>query len=107
MSIRPIDFNGMIQNTHEVASTKANEDNKANLQQQNVQVNVMHEEQTASSTVQQMEETQQHEYNYKDGDGDGRGYDAKGRKKSKKKKQLDNDGVVRIKTGQPSFDIKI
>ena len=88
MSIRPVDFNGMIQNTHEVASTKANEDNKANLQQQNVQVNVMHEEQ-------------------KDGDGDGRGYDAKGRKKTKKKKQLDNDGVVRIKTGQPSFDIKI
>lgn len=37
MSIRPVDFNGMIQNTHEVSQAKANEDNKANLQQQNVQ----------------------------------------------------------------------
>ena len=41
MSIRPVDFNGMIQNTHEVSQAKANEDNKANLQQQNVQVAVM------------------------------------------------------------------
>lgn len=105
MSIRPVDFNGMIQNTHEVSQAKANEDNKANLQQQNVQVAVMHEEQNASSMVQQMEESQQHEYNYEDGDG--RGYDAKGRKKARKKKSLDGDGVVRIKTGQPSFDIKI
>ena len=67
MSIRPVDFNGMIQNTHEVSQAKANEDNKANLQQQNVQVAVMHEEQNASSMVQQMEKSQQHEYNYEDG----------------------------------------
>ena len=86
MSIRPVDFNGMIQN---------------------VQVAVMHEEQNASSMVQQMEKSQQHEYNYEDGEGNGRGYDAKGRKRARKKKHMDSDGVVRIKTGQPSFDIKI
>ena len=42
-----------------------------------------------------------------DWEGNGRGYDAKGRKRARKKKHMDSDGVVRIKTGQPSFDIKI
>ena len=76
MTIRPVDFNGMIQNTHEAATAKTNEDHKAVLQQQNVQAAVVREEQSASSTVRQMEESQQHEYNYEDGDGDGTGYDG-------------------------------
>lgn len=106
MAIRPVEFNGMIQNTHEVSASKTHEDNKANLQQQNAQVLVQKEEQNARSTVQQMEESRQHEYDYKDGKGGGGGYDSRGRKK-KKKQQHKSDGCVRIKSEQPSFDIKI
>ena len=34
MSISPINFNGMIQNTNEISNTKANEDQKPMLQQE-------------------------------------------------------------------------
>ena len=36
MSISPINFNGMIQNTNEVSHAKANEDQKPMLQQDNL-----------------------------------------------------------------------
>ena len=69
MSIRPVDFNGMIQNTSEVSHAKANEDNKGLIQQQNIQSTVVKEEQQQSSTVRNLEESRQQEYNYKEGGG--------------------------------------
>ena len=36
MSISPINFNGMIQNTNELSHTKAQEDQKPMLEQQNL-----------------------------------------------------------------------
>ena len=109
MTIRPVDFNGMIQNTHEVSHAKVNEDNKAALQQHNVQTAVVKEERQASSTVQDMEESQQHEYNYGEGGGNG---EASGGKKRQKKSSKDNkeklgDGSVFLKNSHPSFDMKI
>lgn len=109
MSIRPVDFNGMIQNTHEVAHTKVNEDNKAALQQHNVQTAVVKEERQASSTVQDMEESRQHEYNYGEGGGNGAFSGGKKRKKKSWKDDKDkkSDGTVVLKNSHPSFDMKI
>lgn len=107
MSIRPVEFNGMIQNTHEVSHTKVNEDNKANLQQQNIQMTVMKEEEKTATQVRDMEEAQQHEYNYGEG-GKGDGYSGtKKRKKSNDKKQNKPDGAVLLKNARKSFDMKI
>lgn len=108
MSIRPVEFSGMIQNTNEISHTKANEDNKANLQQQNIQATVVREEREASSTVQDMEEAQQHEYNYgQGGGGAGYGDSRKKKKKEKETKQQMGDGSVTVKNARPSFDMKI
>lgn len=109
MSIRPVDFNGMIQNTHEVSHAKANEDNKGILQQHNVQTAVVKEERQASSTVRDMEESQQHEYNYGEGGGHGAASGGKKRKKksSKDDKGKNSDGNVFVKNSHPSFDMKI
>lgn len=108
MTIRPIEFNGMIQNSNDVTHAKVNEDNKAALQQQNIQSAVVKEEQVASSTVLEMEEAQQHEYNYGEGGGNGSYAGNRGRKKkSKDKKQENKDGAVLVKNARPSFDMKI
>lgn len=108
MTIRPVEFNGMIQNTQEASNLKANEDNKATLQQQNVQVAVTQQEQASQSTVRQMENADHHEYNYEEG-ADGTGYDASGRRKKRKpqQKKMTEDGRVIQRGEQPSFDIKI
>ena len=37
MSIRPVEFNGMIQRTQDVSTLKQNEDNKPFMEQQNIQ----------------------------------------------------------------------
>lgn len=107
MTIRPVDFNGMIQNSHDVTHAKQSEDNKAALQQQNIQAAVVKEEQVASTRVGDMEEAQQHEYNYGEGGGNGSYAGNKRKKKSKDKKKESEDGAVFIKKTQPSFDMKI
>ncbi len=37
MSIRPVEFSGVVQRSQDVSALKQNEDNKSMLQQQNVQ----------------------------------------------------------------------
>lgn len=108
MSIRPVDFRGMIQNTQEISNVKANEDNKPLVQQQSIQVTVTKEAQQQSSTVRDMDETRQNEYDYEEGDGGGQsGYGRDSQKKRKKKQDKKiEDGTV-IKKERPSFDMKI
>lgn len=105
MTIRPVDFNGMIQNTHEVSNAKANENNKPLVQQQNIQAAVVRQEEAAMSTVQTMEETSQ-EYGLGEREGNGSGYQGKGGK-GKHKKEKQEDGKVILKGSRPSFDMKI
>ena len=108
MSISPINFNGMIQNTNEISHTKANEDSKPLLQQA-----------ALTDTVEKQKEQQAHQvndtYNAKrtddtyDREGNGRGYqENKKRKppKDKKGQDLEGDGSV-IEKPKPSFDMRI
>ena len=109
MTIRPVEMGGMIQSTQEVSNAKAQEDNRPLVHQQNIQATVVKEEQQMSSTVQDMEQAQHHEYDYAEGEGDGRGYQGnRGRKKRTRDKKADGkDGSVIVKNSRPSFDIKI
>lgn len=109
MSISPINFNGMIQNTNEISHTKANEDQKPILQQE-----------VLTDTVEKQQEQQAHQvndtYNAKraeesyEREGNGKGY--KGNKKhkqppkDKKEQQLESDGTITEKPA-PSFDMRI
>ena len=108
MSISPINFNGMIQNTNEISHTKANEDQKPMLQQE-----------LLTDTVEKMQEQQARQVNNPnnakrtedkyDREGNGKGY--KGNKKQKppkikKGQKLEGDGSVSEKPS-PSFDMRI
>ncbi len=105
--IRPVEFNGMIQNTHAVADLKANEESKPALQQQNALNVVQEQERAATRTVQDMEDAQQHEYDYSRGGGGQQGGQQKRKKKSSSEEEENPDGIVRVKGRHASFDIKI
>ena len=53
MSIRPVEFSGVVQRSQDISSLKQNEDNKPMLQQQNVQT------QFAKDTAQHMHQVNQ------------------------------------------------
>ena len=111
MSISPLNFNGMIQNTNELSHTKANEDQKPLLQQS-----------VLTDTVEKQQERLQHQvndtYNAKkaenknDREGSGKGYEGNKNRKppkdTKESKDQNNlgDGTVSEKP-TPSFDMRI
>lgn len=103
MSIRPVDFNGMIQRTQDVSTLKQNEDNKPFLEQQNIQT------QFSKETVHHMKQVTHAD----DAGNQQKRYDAKEKGSNeyvgqqKKKKEKKKDGKVIEKSASSGFDIKI
>ncbi len=107
MSIRPIDLNGMIQNTQEVSKDRSAEQNRPMVQQDFVAIETQNEVELAAEQVHEFENATDGEMDASNGNGQGyeRRNGAKGNKNKKKKKV--SDGVVRLKNGVKSFDMKI
>lgn len=108
MSIRPIDFNGMVQNTTEVSVTKTQEDQRPMTEQQNVAVTIQQEVEASTHQVQSRDQAADQAFDFS-GEGDGTGYEGNRGKKRRKKdeKAPQGDGSVHIKSEHPSFDLKI
>lgn len=110
MSISPINFNGMIQNTNELSSSKVHEDQKSVLQQANISEGVQKKQEQTTHQVTQSSESDKSKL-ANDREGDGTGY-----QKQKKNKQnnsnsndannMKSDGKV-TKKSSSSFDIRI
>ncbi len=104
MSIRPVEFSGMVQRSQDISALKQNEDNKAMLQQQNVQT------QFAKDTVHHMKQVN----HANDSDNPEKKFDARekgsneyeDRRNKKKKAGEKNSGKVSVKTSG-GFDMKI
>lgn len=104
MSIRPIDFNGMIQRTQDVSTLKQNEDNKPVMEQQNIQ------SQFSKETIRHMQKVNHAD----DAENQQKRYDAKEKgsneyvnHQKEKKKEKKKDGKVIEKSMSGGFDIKI
>lgn len=107
MSINPITFNGMIQNTGEVSNTRAAEETRPNINQDNASMVV---QQHAEQTTHQVSETYaSDEEGALDADGSGQGFAGNGRRKRKKKEEdkFASDGKVILKGSGSSFNITI
>jgi hypothetical protein len=112
MSISPINFNGMIQNTNELGHSKATEDQKPMLEQQNLTHTVDKRQEQQSKQVNDLYKADRQEARY-DREGSGKGYEGnKQRKPTEKKKDehhLDNslpDGSISEKPAT-SFDMRV
>ena len=105
MSIRPVEFHGIVQRSQDVSTLKQNEDNKPMLQQQNVQT------QFAKETAQHMHQVNQ----ANDSDNPEQKFDAREKgsnkyennRKQKKKKKEENSGKANAKTNTGGFDMKV
>ena len=108
MSISPINFNGMIQNTNEISHTKANEDQKPLLPLSVLTDTVEKQQEQKAHQVNDTYNAKRTEDNY-DREGNGKGYEGNKKRKPPKEKKgqnLEGDGTV-IEKPKPSFDMRV
>lgn len=107
MSIRPMDFNGMIQNTHELSQSKIHENDRPVMQQAQLTVEVDKREELRRHQVNEKDNADGTQYRY-DREGNGKGYGGnQGQRSSdRNNKEKKNEGVF-IKGSTSTFDIKI
>lgn len=110
MSISPLNFNGMIQNTNEVSHTHSAEDQKPLLQQENLTHEVDKQQEQQAKQVNNLYKSEKKENQY-DREGSGKGYQGnKNRKpakpKDKKEEQQMVDGKV-FQKPSTSFDMRV
>ncbi len=107
MSIRPIDFNGMIQRTEDVGNMKHQEDAKPLVDQQNIQTQVEQKESAAMHQVKAKEDSAGTE-NHADAREEGHGlYQMESKRKKTKQEEKQQPGRVIRKNTIGNFDIKI
>lgn len=107
MTIRPVDFNGMIQNTQEVGNVRNQEEHRPLVQQEVTAMNSQQEAEVSVSQVHEQGDSAAESALDAEG-GNGSGYNAsRTKKRPKKKKEKVSDGLVKVKTGHMSFDTKI
>ncbi len=104
MSVRPVDFNGMIQRIQDVSTLKQNEDNKPVMQQQNIQTQFSKETIHHMQQVNHADDAEEHEKRY---DAKEKGSNEYVKQQQKKKKEKKKEGKVVLKSVSSGFDIKI
>lgn len=105
MSIRPVDFNGMIQRTQDVSTLKQNEDNRPVVEQQTIFSQEMKKVEQNLHQVVHAREKENAGYRY-DAKEKGNGHYEKEERKKKDKKQQKADNVY-LKGQTFGFDIKV
>ena len=109
MSIRPIDFNGMIQNSQEVGSLRQHEEARPMAEQQTIAVQTEHTVEEQLNSVNEFANAESGEDKMDAKDSSGNEYQNQNRGKGKRKKRPGEKPQDRvIMKGQPErFDITI
>lgn len=111
MSISPLNFNGMIQNTNEVSHTHSAEDQKPLLQQENLTHEVDKQQEQQAKQVNNLYKSEQSESKY-DREGSGKGYQRNKNRKptnpkdKKEETEMTADGKIFQKPSS-SFDMRV
>lgn len=107
MSVRPVDFNGMMQNQQNVSNVKQHEDQRPLLHQQQAFTSVTKHEEAAARQVTNKDDLNGEEYRFDARDGSKNEYYNQRDKKKNKQKEKMEDGHVRIKGMSGGFDISV
>lgn len=109
MAVRPVEFQGMVQNTQELSQNQATNQHRPMAQQQHINTLNQQAVELSHSQVSETEQGAQGNYDASKG-GDGTGYTGnENRKKEeeKEKKQKVSDGTVKKKNIPASFEISV
>ena len=108
MSIRPVDFNGMIQRTQDVSTLKQNEDNRPVVEQQTIFSQEMKKVEQNLHQVVHAREKENAGYRYDAKEKGNNEYEGEsGRHKKRREEEPENEGKVILKGQGSHFDIKI
>ena len=107
MSIRPIDFNGMVQNTSELSTTKSQEEQKPLVQQDFATTVTKQEAEQSTTTVQEYDNVAENESDAEGGDGTGYQGNQNRKHNPPKKSQKMGDGSVKVKPKHPTFNMTV
>ncbi len=105
MSIRPIDLNGMIQNTQEVAQNRATQEGRPMVQQEFTAIETENEVRLSAEQVNEYDNAAESDMDASHGNGTG--YQRQKGSGKKKKKKVVSDGAVRLKNQREAFDVKV
>ena len=103
MAVGPVTLNGMIPRTQDVSALKQNEDNKPLVEQQNIQVQLKHQEDRQLKQVNHADDANQQKKKY---DAKEKGSNEYHGQQKKKKKQDETNKVI-YKQESGRFDMKI
>lgn len=107
MSVRPVDFNGMMQNQQGVSNVKQHEDQRPILQQQQAFQTVSKQEEAAARQVVNKDDLDREEYKFDARDGSKNSYRGNQKKRKAQQKEKMEDGHVRVKGMAGGFDMTI
>ena len=107
MSIRPVEFIGMLQNQRGVSHHNEHEEPKPVMQQQQALESVKHQEQQRASQVKRKPDTDPQEYKFDARDEGKNKYQNDGQGKKKKSAKHMEDGQVKVKGASSGFDILV
>lgn len=107
MSIRPVDFNGMIQRTQDVGTLKQQEDNKPAVQQYSIEVKQEKQEDSLAHKVQDTEGKENFEFRYDAKEKGNNSYDGDGKKRKRQKTGSEKEGKIFPRERKSNFDVKI
>ena len=105
MSIRPIEFNGMVQRTQDVSTLKQNEDNKPIFEQQVLSGKLQKDTKRSLQQVKHGEDAENYQKKYDAREKGSNEYE--GNQSRKKKKEEKKEGQVLKKSIYNGFDMKI
>lgn len=108
MSVRPVDFNGMMQNQQNVSNIKHSEDQRPMLQQHQALQTVTKQQEASAKQVIHKDNLEREEYKF-DAREEGKNKYQKDRKERKEKREKEKvtDGQVRVKGEARGFDISV
>ena len=107
MSIRPIDFNGMVQNSSELSTTKAQEDHKPLIQQEFATTEMKQEAEVSTTTIREQDNVAENDTDADGGDGTGYKGNQNRKNQPKKKTEKMGDGSVKVKSKHPHFNMSV
>ncbi len=104
MSIRPVEFSGVVQRSQDISAVKQQEDNKAALQQQNMQTHFSKETSQHMQQVNHADDSKNPEQKF---DAREKGRNKYENLRKKKKTDKKEDGKAAAKATVGGFDMKI
>lgn len=108
MAVRPVEFQGMIQNTHELSQARNAEQQRPHIQQDQAMLANHQNVQTQATTVSESKQSATDTFDSSEGDGTGyMGNRGNRNKKEKEKKKKVLDGAIIKKNNYGSFNAEV